>query len=162
MRPRACEASLGRFDRRSHSTSIGADDHIVFDQETNDLRLHFEMEAGIALGLLGEKIEKVPLRHEGDEFAAGRKVRKIRERHIVIADLALEHAQLLMRPLEEVVEHTELMHDLERGGMDGVAAKVAEEIGVFLQHNDVDVGAGKEEAEHHAGRSAAGDATARG
>ena len=87
---------------------------------------------------------------------------KSRERHVVIADLAGEHAQLLMRPLEEVVEQPELIHDLERRGMDGVAAEVAEEIGVLLQHDDLDAGAGEQEAEHHAGRSAAGDATACG
>ena len=97
-----------------------------------------------------EKIEKVPLRHEGDEFAAGGKVREIRERHIVIADLAAQHAQLLMRPLEEIVEHAKLVHDLERRGMDGVAAEIAEEIGVLLQHDDIDAGAGKKKSKHHA------------
>ena len=42
--------------------------------------------------------------------------------------------------------------------MDGVAAEVAEEVGVFFEDDDVDAGAGEEEAEHHAGGAAADDA----
>jgi hypothetical protein len=41
--------------------------------------------------------------------------------------------------------------------MDRVAAKIAEEVGVFFQHRDIDAGAREQEAEHHAGRTAAGD-----
>jgi len=44
--------------------------------------------------------------------------------------------------------------------MHGVAAKVAEEISVLLQHHDLDAGASQEIAEHHAGRPAADDAAA--
>ena len=80
----------------------------------------------------------------------------------LVADLAGKLAHLLMRAFEEGVENAELVHDFERGGMDGVAAKVAQEIGVLLQHHDVDAGAGQQEAEHHAGRTAAGDGAGRG
>ena len=64
----------------------------------------------------------------------------------LVADLTRELAHLLMRALEEIVEHAELVHDLERRGMDGVAAEVAQEIGVLLQHHDIDAGAGQQEA----------------
>ena len=43
--------------------------------------------------------------------------------------------------------------------MHGVAAEVAEEIRMLLQHHDIDAGAPQEIAEHHARRSAADDAT---
>jgi hypothetical protein len=43
--------------------------------------------------------------------------------------------------------------------MHGVAAEVAEEIRVLLQHHDIDAGAPQEIAEHHARRPAADDAT---
>lgn len=43
--------------------------------------------------------------------------------------------------------------------MDRVAAEVAEEIPVVLQHDHVDAGPGHEQAEHHAGRAATDDAT---
>ena len=35
--------------------------------------------------------------------------------------------------------------------------KSRREIGVLLQHHDIDAGAGQQEAQHHAGRAAAGD-----
>src|SRR2546427_7180322 len=46
--------------------------------------------------------------------------------------------------------------------MDGVAAEVAKEIGVLLQHHHLDAGTGKQIPQHHAGRAASGDATSRG
>ena len=41
--------------------------------------------------------------------------------------------------------------------MDGVAAKVAQEVGVLLEHDDVDAGARQQEAEHKPARPAADD-----
>ncbi len=41
--------------------------------------------------------------------------------------------------------------------MHGVAAKIAQEIGVLFQHRDLDAGAGQKKAEHHPGRPAADD-----
>ena len=35
--------------------------------------------------------------------------------------------------------------------MDGVAAEVAQEVGVLLQHDHIDAGTGEQEAEHHPG-----------
>ena len=64
-----------------------------------------------------------------------------------------------MRQLQELVQQTEFVHQLERRGMDGVAAKIAQEIAVLLQHDDIDAGARQQKAEHHAGRPAADDAT---
>ena len=63
-----------------------------------------------------------------------------------------------MRELEEAVEQAELVEELEGGGMDGVAAEVAEEVGVLFEHGDGDAGAGEEIAEHDAGRASANDA----
>ena len=75
----------------------------------------------------------------------------------VVADLAGKLAHLLVRPLEERVEQTELVHDLQRRGMDGVAAEVAQEVGMLLEHEHIDAGAGEQKSAHHAGRPAAGD-----
>ena len=41
--------------------------------------------------------------------------------------------------------------------MDGVAAEVSEEVGVLLEDRHADAGTRQEEAQHHAGRSAARD-----
>ena len=59
---------------------------------------------------------------------------------------------------EEFVEEAQLVEDFEGGGVDGVAAKVAEEVFVFFEDGDGDAGAGEEEAEHDAGRASADDA----
>jgi hypothetical protein len=41
--------------------------------------------------------------------------------------------------------------------MDGVAAEIAKEVGVLLEHHDIDASARQQEAEHDAGRAVAGD-----
>src|SRR5215831_2144408 len=68
----------------------------------------------------------------------------------------------LVRQLEERVQQAELVDHLERGRVDGVAAEVAQEVGVLLEHHDRDAGARQQETEHHAGGSAAGDAAGGG
>lgn len=54
------------------------------------------------------------------------------------------------------------MKEIERGGVDGVAAEVAEEVFVFLEDCDLDAGAGEEEAQHDARWASADDATGSG
>jgi len=46
--------------------------------------------------------------------------------------------------------------------MNGIAAKIAQEIAVLFQHQDFDPGARRQIPQHHAGRPAAGDAAAHG
>ena len=53
------------------------------------------------------------------------------------------------------------MQELQCGGVDGVAAEVAEEVLVLFEDGDVDAGTGEEKAEHHARGTTAND-TARG
>jgi len=43
--------------------------------------------------------------------------------------------------------------------VDRVAAEIAKEIGMLFKHDDVDPGAREQKAQHHPGRTAAGDAT---
>jgi hypothetical protein len=74
------------------------------------------------------------------------------------ADDEGEVGDLLVREGEEGFEDAELVHDVEGGGMDGVAAEVAKEVFVFFEDGDVDALAGEEEAEHDAGRASADDA----
>ena len=83
---------------------------------------------------------------------------EIGHHHPLVADLAGEPLDLLVRQLEKLVEQAELVHQLERRGMHGVAAEIAKEVLVLFQHHDVHAGARQQKAEHHAGRSAAGDA----
>ncbi len=87
-------------------------------------------------------------------------MREVRDGHEEVVDLRADRRELLMRALEELVDHAEFVHQFERGRMDRVAAEVAEEVGVLLEDGHVDAGAREEEAEHHAGRPAADDAAA--
>src|SRR5262249_2770978 len=52
---------------------------ILLDQ-IDRLRPHAQVERRIALAMVGEEIEEVPLRHQRNELAAGRQVGEIRER----------------------------------------------------------------------------------
>ena len=84
--------------------------------------------------------------------------RKSHQFDVLGANLRGQRFDLLMRQLQELVDQAEFDHQFERRGMNGVAAEIAQEIGVLLQHHDLNAGARQQESEHHAGRSAAGDA----
>jgi hypothetical protein len=64
-----------------------------------------------------------------------------------------------MGPLEQIVQESELVHQLQCGGMYRVAAKIPKEVGMLLQYDDIDAGAREKESQHHAGRAAANNAT---
>ena len=68
----------------------------------------------------------------------------------------------LMWQPEKLIEQTELAHELERRGMNGVAAEIAQEVGMFLQHHHIDARTREQKAEHETARPAANDATPRG
>jgi len=141
----------------------GADDAaLLIRQEADGIVLHEEMEAGELGGLCGEEVEEVPLRHDGDELAMRGDAVELRDGEGLASDDHGEGGYLLMALDEKLVEKAELVHQLEGGGMDGVAAEVAEEVGVFLEDGDVDAGAREEEAEHHAGGASADDAAGSG
>ena len=57
-----------------------------------------------------------------------------------------------------VVAEPELVHEVERRRVNRVAAEVAEEVGVLLEHDDVDPAARQQKSEHDPGGTAAGDA----
>src|SRR5262245_37452378 len=109
--------------------------------------------------MVGEKVEKIPLRHKSDKAAASRQVGEIGQSESAVADLSVQLVNFFMRQLEELVEQAQLVHDFNRRGMNRIAAKVAEEISMFFQNDDVNTGAGKQKAQHHARRAATGDAT---
>src|SRR3989442_12106563 len=63
-----------------------------------------------------------------------------------------------MGNLQEFDVQAELSENHKCRGMDGCAAKIAKEIGVFLKDFHADARSGQQEPEHHARRSATGDA----
>ena len=57
------------FQRTVRRLRLDADDLPFFFQQIDHFRFHQQLEGWIALAPLGKKIEKVPLRHQRDEFA---------------------------------------------------------------------------------------------
>ncbi len=136
-------------------------DTLVLDHQIGNFMLHMERERREFPGMTGEEIQEIPLRHEGDELAAGGQVREIRHRHHVPVHDGAQLAQFLVRQLEKFLQQPELMHEFERGRMNRVAAEIAVEIGVLLEHRHVHAGAGQQIAAHHSRRTAAHNDAAR-
>jgi hypothetical protein len=84
-------------------------------------------------------------------------VREVGDRHGEVADLRPQLTDFLVGELQEPVQEPELVHDLERRGVDRIAAEVAQEVRVLFQHEHADPGAAQQQAQHHAGRPSAGD-----
>src|SRR3974390_3365498 len=63
-----------------------------------------------------------------------------------------------MRQGEQIAEQAEPMHDLQRGGVDGVAAEVTKKVSVLLHHGDGYIGTREQVSEHDTCRASADDA----
>ena len=59
--------------------------------------LHLEGERRKVFGFGGEKIQKIPLRHESDELAVRRQTREVRHRNEVTIEDSLQLRKFLMR-----------------------------------------------------------------
>src|SRR6202022_765522 len=81
-------------------------------------------------------------------------VGKVGDGYGKVVDGGAERGKLLMRAAQEIVEQAELVHQLERGGVDGVAAKIAQKVCVLFEDEGFNAGARQEETEHHAGGAA--------
>src|SRR5579863_2086430 len=115
------------------------------------------MKSRIALALPGHEIQKIPLGHESNEFAVGGQMREVRDRYVEVVDLRADLRQLLMGTSQELVQNAELVHKLERRGMDGVAAEITQEILVLFENCYFDSSPGEQETQHHPRRSSARD-----
>lgn len=158
-RSRSVEKRPSAATTRSARTSIPhAHDPPLLPDQVDGLGPEAQPETGIALGLLGDEVEEVPLRHESDEFAVGGQVGEIRRLDRGAVDRDLHPAHFLVGQAQEGVEQSQFAHHLQGGRMDGVAPEVAEEIRVLFQDQHFDAGAGQQQAEHHPGGAAAHDA----
>jgi hypothetical protein len=146
-------------ERPARCLRVQPDDTATLLNQVRRFGIHLQMERLVALGLLGQEIEEVPLRHQGDDFTARRQMPEIRHLEALRADLTGQRLNLLMRQFQERVDQAQFAHQLERRWMNRVAAEIAEEIRVLLQHHDVDAGAREKKSEHHSCGAAAGDAT---
>ena len=136
-----------------------ADDAPRFLDQAGDVGARAQRERRQLPRLVGDEIEELPLRHHRDERIARRQAAEVAELDVLVAEPAADHLELLVRALQELVEQAELVHDAQRRRVDGVAAEIAQEVGMLLEHHRAHAGARHQVAEHHAGGSAAGDAT---
>jgi hypothetical protein len=83
---------------------------------------------------------------------------EIRDGNRLVADLAGQMSNFLVGSFQEFIQNAELVHDFESGRMNRVAAEVAEEVGMLLQHDYIDSHARQEETEHDAGRTSSSNA----
>src|SRR5262249_10257877 len=94
------------------------------------------------------------------EATASRQMRKVRDRDRLPPDVAGQLPRLLVGPAEEVLQKSQLVHQLKGRRVNGIAAEVPQEGAVLLEDEHVHASAGEQEAQHHPSRAAARDAAA--
>jgi hypothetical protein len=72
-----------------------------------------------------------------------RNAAEVKDLHEIVADRGLDLLDQPVWDLRELRAQAELIEQGQCGGMDGVAAEVAQEVAVFLQHGDRDDGPGQ-------------------
>ena len=154
-RPSAAIVSRARSSRPSRSRTPAT--LPCSSMKPVDRRLHLEVKAGKRLRLLAQEIEEVPLRHHRDERRRRIEVRQVADRPFAPGEPQLGAVDLVVRPLQEALEHPELVEDLHRRRVDRVAAEIAEEVGVLFEHPHVAAGAREQQAGHHPAGPAADD-----
>ena len=139
-----------------------APDPAALPAQAGHLRLHHQVEGRVPPRLGGEEVQEVPLRHQPEERARPRQGGEVDRGEPVPRHDHVQPADLVLQQRPEPVEQPELAEHLQRRGVDRVAAEVAQEVAVLLQHHDVDTGPCQQVAEHHPGRSATRDDAAGG
>ena len=83
-------------------------------EQVGDLGPHQQTEIGIGLCVTGKKIEKIPLRHQRDKFAACQQAAEIRDSDPDSANESGEFGQFLMRSLQEFFQQAEFVRITSR------------------------------------------------
>ena len=122
---------LSRGRLRSHSA-----DNFGIAKQVHGLVLHEQLEAGKLFGLFRQEIQEVPLRHEGNEFAVRGQAGEVCRLEREVSEDAADRGELLVGHTQKILQDTQLMHHLEGRRVYRVAAEVAEEILMLLQHGD--------------------------
>src|SRR5580692_6508943 len=121
------------LDMATRSRGEDSRDASLLREQILRFGLHQKMEIGKAFRFGGEEVEKIPLRHQGDEFAAGGKAREIAHREMPVADVHARAFDLRVGQSEEPLKKSQLVHDLQGRGVHRVAAKIAQEVLVLFQ-----------------------------
>ena len=74
---------------------------------------------------------------------------------VPLSSWQLRPVEAALRQRGEPLAEPQLVQQRQRGGVHGVAAEVAQEVGVLLQHGDLDAGPGQQQPQDHPGGPAA-------
>ena len=137
---------------------------VVDQHKTSDLMDSQPTKGNIAGGLttIEEKalgnIQKIPLRHHGNIGALHRQSGEIREDSLLAAYETRKLVDFLMRSRQKILQQSQFMDDFQCGGVDSVAPKIAQEIGMFFEHDYIDASTRQQKTQHHARGPAARNA----
>src|SRR5712671_2185290 len=129
------------LDRSIRSPGLYADHRTARPDQVGRFGIHQDLERGKPLAALAQEIEKVPLRHEGNEGVIDLETAEIRDSNRSFAEFPVHLLQSLVRKFQEPVDQAEFVHHLKRGGMHRVATGAPQQI-----------------SQHHAGGATADDA----
>ena len=130
-------------------------------QQAGDLGVAPQGERRLGLRGVGEQVEQVPLRHQRDVPVPPGQPAEVADPDATGVELHGRPVEAALRQRCEARAEAELVEQGQRGGVHGVAAEVAQEVGVLLQHRDRDAGPRQQQAEHHAGGSTTDDEAGR-
>jgi hypothetical protein len=120
-------------------------------EQVGDLGVAQEREGRLVLGGVGEQVEQVPLRHHRDVLVLPRQPAQVGHLHGALVQLHAGAVEAALGKRSEPGAQTQLVQQRLGGRVHGVAAEVAEEVGVLLQDGDLDARAGEEQPQNHPG-----------
>lgn len=136
-----------------------AHDHtVVIPDQRGGLESHPEVEVRLVLPCLGEQVEEVPLGRDRHERMGQVEAGEVGEHDVLTASPREGDAlDATVRDAGETVIEPEFIEQPQGRGVDGVAAEVAEEVLVPLEHHDLHPASGEQQAGDNPGGAASAD-----
>jgi len=161
MTPVGCDNEIRtNFNRLIIRQSFNADYRVSSLEKVNRRCLHVKMESRVTGGVHYEKIQQIPLGHKGDELAQRFHATEVGDHDALVSDLRVKLVGFAVGQRQESVEQPKLMQDLKRRRMYCVTSKIAQEVRVFFEDDDVDARASQKKSGKKTGWSPAYNATA--
>jgi hypothetical protein len=130
----------------------------ILSNELDHLGSLPQRERGVSGRFVGDEVQEVPLRDHRNVLELARQRREVAKHGRARVGHNTDAGCLLMRQSVEALQQIQLIENLQGGGVDGVTAKVAEEVRVLLQHDNGNPRSRQKQTQHRSGRSATDDA----
>ena len=137
---------------------LDTDHAAAFLHERGHLGAHPALEGGKRLRLPQERVEEDGLRHPDGVGILGRDPLEEELADLPAVQPHLARVEQRVGLSQHVLEQPQLVQEVGGAGLQHLAAELAIEVLMALQHQNVGASLGEEEAEHEAGRSAPHDA----